>query len=47
MRMQDKLYPWRIAQVRHAFVGWATLPFKISEAFWTTWSAVMYPEGVK
>lgn len=45
--MQSKLFPWRMAQMRHAVVAWMTLPFKVSESFWTTWSAVMFPEGVK
>ncbi len=47
MSTQDKLYPWRIALVRHAIVGWITLPFIISEAFWTAWSAVTFPERKK
>lgn len=45
--IRDKLLSWRIAQVRHTFVAWVVLPFKISEAFWTTWSSVMFPKGEK
>lgn len=42
MSMRDKLYPWRMALMRHAIVGWITLPLVISEAFWTAWSAALF-----
>lgn len=47
MYMQSKLFPWHMAQVRLAMVAWMTLPFEVSESFWTTWSSVMFPEGEK
>ena len=47
MYMQSKLFPRHMAQVRRAAVAWMTLPFRVSEAFWTTWSSVMFPEGEK
>jgi len=47
MYMQSKLFPWHMAQVRHAAIAWMALPFEVSEAFWATWSAVMFPEGEK
>lgn len=47
MHMQSKLFPWHMAQVRRAAVAWMTLPFGVSESFWTTWSSVMFPEGDK
>jgi len=47
MYMQSKLFPWYMAQFRRAVVAWMTLPFEVSESFWTVWSVTMYPEGVK
>ena len=47
MYMQSKLFPWHMAQVCRAAVAWMTLPFEVSESFWTTWSSVMFPEGEK
>lgn len=38
-------YNWQIAQMRKTFVFWATLPFVISESFWSTWADVYSPKG--
>lgn len=43
--MNSMQYNWQIAQLRKTFVFWSTLPFIISETFWTTWQQVYTPEG--
>ena len=41
--IHTKRFPWLVAQTRHQFVFWATLPIVISEAYWKTWYDAYQP----
>ena len=43
----SKQIPWQIAQARHAFVFWSTLPLQVSAWYWQTWADVYAPGGRK
>lgn len=43
----NKIYPWQLAALRNMWVAYMRMPFVISEAFWTAWTNVMFPEGRK
>lgn len=35
-----QLQHWQAAQLRNRMVAWLTIPFVVSECFWTTWLEV-------
>lgn len=45
--ISSKMFPWRMAQARIAWVSYVTLPMRINEQFNKIWVSVMYPEPKK
>ena len=43
----NKMFPWHLKLIRDMWIANIRIPFVISEAFWSAWTEVMYPEGAK
>ena len=38
-------FQWQMQKLKKQYITWITLPFVLSENYWTVWLSVMNPKG--